>query len=172
MILRDRRGVQQGMHYNNQGQKGMLTAHISKKRVCFPSLDWKEEDRRTEKGVNSRSQHKKEKKQRKMAAARLPADTYRALMDPSNEHDLIVLARDPNRPTFDWNFTLFYQNLQGSGQLLGQDGGTFSTRLLQLRESSILFRSMTAPMIDALSAIGSLPGFQQILHPTVSSDSD
>ena len=148
----------------------MHTSHESQKRVCFPSLDWNEEDLRTERGVNFRSQYKKEKKQRKLAAARLPSLVYGILMDSSQERNLIDLASDPIRLLFNLIFTAFYQALQG--QLFGLDGGTFSTRLLQMRDASIPFSSLDATMINFLSGIGVLAEFQHLLHPPVSSESE
>ena len=155
----------------------MQTAHVlSQKRVCFPSLDWKEEDLRTQRGVNFRSQQKKEKKQRKqrkLDAPRLPSLVYGVLMDSSQERNLIDLASDPIRPAFNGIFTFFYQFLQGPhSQLFGQDGGTFSTRLLQLRDALIPFSSLDAPIINFLSAIGSMAEFQHFIYPNVSSDSE
>ena len=155
----------------------MQTAHVlSQKRVCFPSLDWKEEDLRTERGVNFRSQQKKEKKQRKqrkLDAPRLPSLVYGVLMDSSQERNLIDLASDPIRPAFNGIFTFFYQFLQGPhSQLFGQDGGTFSTRLLQLRDALIPFSSLDAPMINLLSGIGGMAEFQHFVYPNVSSESE
>jgi hypothetical protein len=160
------------------------TAPVSErpqKKVCFQALDWDEEDQRTERGVELRRQEKERRQLRKMAAARIPIRPDQALdvlMDVGIHDRLCLLARDEDNPSFNLNFTAFYQGLHRLNERFfpTHQDMTFRQKLekLRSRQRTGVDQYLNTPTTDLLRTIGNLPVFQPFLNASnqVSSGSE
>jgi hypothetical protein len=139
-----------------------------RRKVCFPSLDWKEEESRTERGVKSRRKQKEEKKLRKMSAELV----YAVLMNADNHVALTRVAATSR--AFRVFFSLVYESLRSEfpNAFSPPDRVSYRRLIRRAQVANVGFESLNEDSREGLRGMGGILAFQPFLFAAVSSDSE